>query len=151
MLPNNTTPILFFRLVPKYSTERLPQETLGSRYSPGHCQGQRSKRQNTHLKLTSTASKTCFKSTKDVSDLFLEFQGRGATHLLCFWNTLLVLDFAIFILVACCVFCRDNRSGPHKFTKLLAPHVEFYYLATISHDFLCKCQNSEPSIHLAAT
>ncbi len=125
---------------------------LGSRYSPGHCRGQWSKSQNTYLvKLTSTASKTCFKSTKDVSDLFLVHQGRGTMHLLCFWNTLVVLDFAIFIIVACRVFFRDNRSGPRKFCKLLAPHVEFYYLATISMISYVKCLHSVPRINLAAT
>jgi hypothetical protein len=124
---------------------------LGSSNSPGHCRGQRSKSQNTHLvKPASTTSKTLFKSTGDVSDLFLIHIGRGTTHLPCFWNTLPVLNFAIFVMVACRVIWNNNRIGHTYFCCLLAPPVGFYYLATISYDFLCKCQNSVPSMNLAA-
>jgi hypothetical protein len=112
---------------------------FGSSYSPRHCRGQPSNSPNTHpAKQPSTASKTCMKSTKDVSGLFLVHQGRGTTHLSCFWNTLLVLNFDILVIVACHLILRDNAICRTSFCIFLAPHVEFYYFATISHDFLCK-------------
>jgi hypothetical protein len=112
---------------------------MGSSYSPRHSQGQRSKSKTTHpVKQPSAARKKCFKSTGDVSDLFLVHQGRGTTHLPCFWNTLVVLDFVIFVIVACRLILRDNRNSADKFLCLSAPHVEFYDLATILTDFLCK-------------
>jgi hypothetical protein len=41
-------------------------------------------------------------------------------------------------MVACRVFCRDNRIGRTYSCCILAPQVEIYYLAMISHDFLSK-------------
>jgi hypothetical protein len=112
---------------------------MGSSYHPGHCRGRRSKSQNTHLvKLATTVSKTCSKSTGDASYLFLVHIGRGTTHLPCFWNTLPVLDFVIFVMEACRVICHDNKIRRTCSCCLLAPHVEVYYLAMIFHDCLSK-------------
>ncbi len=110
LLIPNATPISFIRLVcTVFDRVITGGNHFGSSYSPRHCRGRPSKSQNTHpVKQPSTASKTCFKSTKDVSDPFLIHQGRGTTHLSCFWNTLLVLDFAIFVIVACRLIRRDN-------------------------------------------
>ncbi len=58
--------------------------------------------------------------------------GSGTTDLSCFWSTLPVLDFVICAMVACRVFCNDNRIGSAYSWGLLAPHVEIYYLARIS-------------------
>ena len=103
LLISNAIPISFIKVVcTVFDTVITAGNHFGSSYSPRHCRGRPSKSQNTHpVKQPSTASKTCFKSTTDVSDLYLDVQGRGPTHLSCFWNTLLVLDFAIFVIVAC--------------------------------------------------
>jgi hypothetical protein len=122
-----------------YSTWGQVTAHLGSSYHSHHCWGRQSKSQNTHLvKLASTVSKTWSKCTRDALYLFLMHTGRGMTHLLCFWNTLPVFNFAIFVMVACRVFCRDNRIGRIYYCCLLAPHVEVYYVAMVAHDSLCK-------------
>ncbi len=64
--------------------------------------------------------------------------GRGTAYLSWFWNTLPVLDFTIFVMVACRVFCHDNKIRRTYSCSLLGTHVEVYNLAMISHDFLSK-------------
>lgn len=87
---------------------------------------------NHNVKMATTVSWS--KSTRDALYLFLVHIGRGRTHRSCFWSTLPGLDFAIFAMVACGAFCRDNGIGRTYSLCLLAPHIDLLF----SHDFQCK-------------